>query len=67
MRKAGYIAACTVLGPARNNASTTYWQFRDVLSEKMNTPGDRYRLSPLARRLLEFRVKKRLAMHLQAA
>jgi len=63
-REAGYAAACSVLGPARNDASSLYWMYRDVLSERMNTPGDRYRLSPLARRALEFRVKRRLARRL---
>jgi len=62
--EAGYRAACSVIGPARNDASTTYWLYRDVLTEEMNAPRDRYRLSPLARRLLEFRVKKRLALRL---
>ena len=64
VREAGYAAACSVLGPARNDASSTYWMYRDVLTEEMSSPRDRYRLSPGARRLLEFRVKRRLARQL---
>ena len=59
-QEAGYIAACSVLGPARNDRSSLFWLYRDVLSESMNTWHDRYRLSPLARRLLSFRVARRL-------
>ncbi len=59
-REAGFAAACSVLGPARNDRSSLFWLFRDVISEAMDTPGDRYRLSGLARRLLEWRVRRRL-------
>jgi peptidoglycan/xylan/chitin deacetylase (PgdA/CDA1 family) len=59
--EAGYTAACSVLGPARNDCSSLFWLYRDVLSESMETWQDRYRLSPLARRLFSFRVTRRLA------
>jgi len=63
--KAGYTAACSVIGPARNDASSIYWMYRDVLSEEMNSLHDRYRLSPLARSFFEFRVKRRIAHQLE--
>lgn len=50
MREAGYPAACSALGPARNDASSVFWLYRDVQSEGMDSLGDRYRCSPLARR-----------------
>lgn len=59
-REAGYTAACSVLGPARNDRSSLFWLYRDVLSEAMDTWHDRYRLSPLARRIFVVRVKRRL-------
>ena len=63
-REAGYTAACSVLGPARNDLSSMFWLYRDILSESMDTWGDRYRLCPAARRLLEFRVRRRLRQKL---
>jgi peptidoglycan/xylan/chitin deacetylase (PgdA/CDA1 family) len=66
-REAGFEAACSVLSPARNDASSLYWLFRDVISEGMDTPGDRYRLSPWARRLLAWRVHRRLRLQLRRA
>ena len=63
-RAAGYAAACSALGPARNDASTLFWLYRDLLTEGMNTWGDRYRLCPAARRLLSFRVTRRLKTQL---
>ena len=64
-QEAGYTAACSVLGPARNDRSSMFWLYRDVLSESMNTWGDKYRLCPAARRLLEFRVLRRLKHKLE--
>ncbi|MDI1483080.1 polysaccharide deacetylase family protein [Polyangium sp. y55x31] len=60
VRRAGYEAACSSFGPARNDATSIFWLYRDVLSESMQSPRDRYRLSPVARRLLTFRVERRL-------
>jgi len=65
-REAGYVAACSVLGPMRNDRSSLYWLFRDTLTAGMDTPADRYRLSPFARRALEFRVRRRLRARLGA-
>ncbi|MBI3852527.1 MAG: polysaccharide deacetylase family protein [Verrucomicrobia bacterium] len=65
-QEAGYVAACSVLGPARNDQSSLFWLYRDLLSESMNTHHDRYRLSPIARRLLSFRVRRRLSRILAA-
>ncbi len=64
---AGYTAACSVLGPARNDTSALFWLYRDLLTEPMNTWGDRYRLCPLARRLLSFRTTRRLKHQLEQA
>lgn len=64
-RDAGYTAACSVLGPAHNDISSLFWLYRDVLSESMNSWSDIYRLSPAARRLLGFRVKRRLDCNLR--
>ena len=61
---AGYTAACSVLGPARNSQVSEFWLYRDVLSESLNTWGDKYRLCPPLRRLLEFRVARRLKQRL---
>ena len=63
-QEAGYTAACSVLGPARNDSSSLFWLYRDLLSETMNTAQDYYRLSPFARQLFAFRVRRRLADHL---
>ena len=59
-RCAGYQAACSVLGPADNDRSSPFWMFRDLITEGMHRPADRYRLSPLARRLLAWRVRRKL-------
>ena len=59
-QEAGYAAACSVLGPSRNDSSSLFWLYRDVLSESMNTWHDRYRLSTAARKLFSFRVRRRL-------
>ncbi len=64
VRDAGYDAACSILGPARNNTSSLFWLYRDLLSESMDNYHDRYRLSSLARRLLSFRVRRRLSQTL---
>jgi peptidoglycan/xylan/chitin deacetylase (PgdA/CDA1 family) len=58
--EAGYKGACSVIGPSRNDKSTLFWLYRDLLSESMQTWHDRYRLSPWARRLFSFRVRRRL-------
>ncbi len=60
-KEAGYAAACCVLGPSRNDSSSLFWLYRDVLSKTMQTWHDRYRLSPPARRLFSFRVTRKLA------
>lgn len=60
VRRAGYEAACSSFGPARNDATSIFWLYRDVISASMQSPRDRYRLSPVARRLLTFRVEGRL-------
>lgn len=59
-REAGYEAACSVLSPALNDRSSLFWMFRDLISEPMNTVGDRYRLSPWARRSLAWRVRRKV-------
>jgi len=66
-QEAGYAAACSVLGPAPNDATSLFWLYRDVLSESMSTWGDKYRLCPAARRLLSFRVVRRLKRKLEEA
>jgi len=63
-RETGYRAACSVLGPDRNTSDSRYWLFRDVLSPGLNTLGDRYRLSPIARRMFSFRVRDKLRKRL---
>ncbi len=63
-RQTGYRAACSVLGPDRNTSDSRYWLFRDVLSPGLNTLGDRYRLSPLTRRMFSFRVRDKLRKRL---
>ena len=64
-QEAGYDAACSVLGPCRNDRGSIFWLYRDVLTESMNTWGDRYRLSPLARDILDFRVRRKVARQLE--
>ena len=66
-QEAGYAAACSVLGPARNDPSSLFWLYRDLLTECLTTWGDRYRLCSAARRLLSFRVARRLKQQLQQA
>jgi peptidoglycan/xylan/chitin deacetylase (PgdA/CDA1 family) len=60
----GFAAACSVLGPARNDTSSLYWLYRDTLTESLSSPHDIYRLSPVLRRLIDFRVKQRLRLRL---
>ena len=67
VREAGFEAACSALGPARNNSWSLFWLFRDTLSEEMTALRDSYRLSPLARGLLAYRVKRRLRTSLKEA
>jgi len=67
VRRAGYEAACSSFGPARNDATSIFWMYRDVISESMRSLRDRYRLSPVARRLLTFRVERRLRDSLHRA
>lgn len=55
-RVAGWRAACSVLGPARNTRESLFHLYRDTLTESMDSWRDAYRLSPLARRAMEFRV-----------
>jgi len=64
-RECGFDAACSALGPARNDRSTLYWLHRDLLSEGTDSLRDRYRLSPLARWMFAFRVKHRLRRQLR--
>ncbi len=64
-QEAGYTAACSVLGPRRNDTSSVFWLYRDILSESLATLGARYRLCPAARRLLSFRVTRRLRQQLE--
>lgn len=63
-RETGYRAACSVLGPHRNDLTSLFWLYRDVLSPGLNTWGDRYRLSRRARQFLAFRVQRRLRARL---
>jgi peptidoglycan/xylan/chitin deacetylase (PgdA/CDA1 family) len=65
-REAGYRAACSVLGPKVNDSSSLYWLYRDLLSPGLDTLGDRYRLSKIARKALAFRVNRRLKRRLTA-
>jgi peptidoglycan/xylan/chitin deacetylase (PgdA/CDA1 family) len=59
-REAGYNAACTALGPARNDRASLFWLFRDRITESMDSAGDRVRTSPWARRLLAWRARGEL-------
>lgn len=65
-QEAGYSAACSVLGPSYNDRSSLFWLYRDLLTEPLTTLGDKYRLSPMARRLFSFRVCGRLSHTLSA-
>jgi peptidoglycan/xylan/chitin deacetylase (PgdA/CDA1 family) len=66
-REAGYRAACSVLGPRDNNSSSLYWLYRDLLSPRLDTLGDYYRLSKIARKAFAFRVNRRLKRRLAAS
>jgi peptidoglycan/xylan/chitin deacetylase (PgdA/CDA1 family) len=63
-QEAGYTAACSTLGPARNSRFSLFRLYRDLLTESMTSWGDLYRLRPTVRRLLEFRVTRRLKQRL---
>lgn len=63
--EAGYSAACSVLGPHRNDSSSLFWLYRDVFSESLDSWHDRYRLSRLARNLLSLRVRRKLAQQVE--
>jgi peptidoglycan/xylan/chitin deacetylase (PgdA/CDA1 family) len=64
-QEAGYTAACSVLGPDRNDRRSLFWLYRDLLSESMHTLGDRYRLSRWVRSALAFRVRRKLVRQLE--
>jgi peptidoglycan/xylan/chitin deacetylase (PgdA/CDA1 family) len=64
-REAGYRAACSVLGPKTNDQASLYWLYRDLLSPGLDSPGDRYRLSRIARKVFAFRVNRRLKQRLE--
>jgi peptidoglycan/xylan/chitin deacetylase (PgdA/CDA1 family) len=64
VRFAGYEAACSCLGPARNDATSLYWLYRGVLSDSMRTLRDRYLLSAFLPDALAFMVRRRLRMML---
>ena len=66
-QEAGYAAACSVVGPARNDRSSLFWLYRDLLSESLETWHDRYRLSRTARKLFSFRVRRSLRKKLEQA
>ena len=66
VQEAGFEAACSVLGPALNDRSTLHWLYRDLLTESLTSLGDRYRLNAIARRILSFRVRRRLSQALTA-
>jgi peptidoglycan/xylan/chitin deacetylase (PgdA/CDA1 family) len=66
-REAGYRAACSVLGPKTNDFNSLYWLYRDLLSPGLNTFGDYYRLSRIARKAFAFRVSRRLKHRLAAS
>ena len=66
VRQVGYDAACSILGPDRNDSSSLFWLHRDVLSETMNSLHDKYRLNSVARRVFSFRVQRRLAQTLSS-
>lgn len=66
VREAGYKAACSILGPNANDSGSLFWLYRDLLSPGLNTLGDCYRLSRLARKLLSFRVNRRLRQKLES-
>ncbi len=60
VRAAGFRGAVCSLGPARNDRASRYWLFRDILSEEMSGLRDRVVLWGPGRRLLEWRVRRRL-------
>jgi peptidoglycan/xylan/chitin deacetylase (PgdA/CDA1 family) len=66
-REAGYRAACSVLGPKTNDQSSLYWLYRDLLTPGLDSLGDRYRLSKVARKAFAFRVNHRLKQRLGTA
>ena len=46
--------------PKANDTGSLYWLYRDLLSPGLDTIGDYYRLSRIARKFLAFRVSRRL-------
>jgi peptidoglycan/xylan/chitin deacetylase (PgdA/CDA1 family) len=64
VRDAGFKAACSLLGLGINTRSSMFWLSRDVLSENLNTLGDRLRLSRIARLALYPRTRWRLEKQL---
>jgi peptidoglycan/xylan/chitin deacetylase (PgdA/CDA1 family) len=65
VRDAGFKAACSALGMGVNTRSSMFWLSRDVLSENLNTLGDRLRLSRIARLALYPRSRWRLQKQLE--
>jgi peptidoglycan/xylan/chitin deacetylase (PgdA/CDA1 family) len=60
VQSAGYEAACSVIGFARNNVDTRFWLYRDVLQNCAGSLRDYLKLSPVVRACLDWRAEKRV-------
>lgn len=60
VQSAGYSAACSVIGFARNHVNTQFWLYRDVLEHHADSLRDALRLSSIARKCLGWRAAKRV-------
>lgn len=60
VQSAGYDAACSVVGFARNSFDTRFWLYRDVLEDCAGSLRDYLKLSPVVREYLGWRAAKRV-------
>ncbi len=60
VQAAGYTAACSVIGLARNDKNSLFWLYRDVFTDHCNTWRDRLKLSASFRSCVGWRAAKRV-------
>jgi peptidoglycan/xylan/chitin deacetylase (PgdA/CDA1 family) len=66
VQAAGYTAACSVIGLARNDHSSLFWLYRDVFSDHCTSWRDRLRMSAAFRTCVGWRAARRVQQALEA-
>lgn len=58
--RAGFVAACSVIGWGQNSEASRYWLYRDVFTDQLDSFSDRLRLNAWSRSLLRWKASERL-------